>query len=522
MRQIEIPIILIVVDVSKKEVFWQSLQDNTEINKTLEAAIENNQDTATIHIPTSNTLPDKSDKLLEAVAANMNWLRANALSRMTQPIQDFIKKSPTERLHELREKTKLLNFHLFIEDFERLYSEGNYDELFSVAKDVLNSATEKIETRFYAGMYIERVYLQKIGSSSEAYQELSFTLHHHLLQILREGKGPSSLRKYTIFVLRSIILKLAVDQDFHYSQTSKITENDALVAWFIAEPRLQISYKASRYVLKVINLVNRIILSGDTLILNTFPRVDSTLSLFAHRLWLEGRTEQADMLYSWIKYCIDFCLSLAKATKQEDIFASFIIQNAYFRMEPEKAEKYIGESLELAKEIVDENRRNFILEAIDKLVNGNDKESSPEEELKFFRARARALGIDLDSPEDEISSIILQGLKDYNPERVLKDCEHLLVFPSRAQGIPARMVGLTSAATKWVHCLKFGYAMGGWRLDDIYGSPVADFGFKNRYCKNCEHKSPREENWKWSSKWHEEQMEKHKEIIVKIDDSMFS
>ncbi|MCB1025469.1 MAG: DUF4365 domain-containing protein, partial [Acidobacteria bacterium] len=120
MRQIEIPVILIVVDVSKEQVFWKSLQDDNNINDILETSIKKNQDTATIHIPISNTLPEKSDQLLEAVAENLNWLRANALSRMTQPIQDFIKKSPTDRLSELQESSKLINFHIFIEKFERL------------------------------------------------------------------------------------------------------------------------------------------------------------------------------------------------------------------------------------------------------------------------------------------------------------------------------------------------------------------------------------------------------------------
>jgi hypothetical protein len=435
---------------------------------------------------------------------------------MTQPIHDFIRKSPTDRIHELREKTKLLNFHLFTEDFERLYSEGKYDELFLVSNDVINSATEKIETRFYAGMYIDKVYLQKTDPSSKEYKQLCFGLYQYLLEILRRNKSPLNLRRYSVFVLRSFILELVVDQDFHYFHTSKLTEDDALIKWFLAEPRLQISLKASKYVIKVIHLVNRILLSGDNLILNTFPRVGRTISLFAHRLWLEGRKEQAEIIYSWIKYCIDYCLSLAKTMNQEDVFSSFIIQNAYFRMEHEEAEKHVAESLELAKEIVNENRRNFVFEGINSRKVDN-KELSPEEEIEYFRERARALGMNLDNPEDEVSKIILQGLKDYNPERVLRDCEHLLVFPSRAQGVPARMVGLPSAATKWIHCLKLGYTMGGWSLDDIYGL----FVFKNSYCQNCQFRSPREEKWKWSSKWQEEQLEKHKEIIIKIDDSMF-
>lgn len=116
-----------------------------------------------------------------------------------------------------------------------------------------------------------------------------------------------------------------------------------------------------------------------------------------------------------------------------------------------------------------------------------------------------------------MGQIIKQGLKDYNPERVIKDCEYLLVFPSSAQGIPARMLGLPSAAMKWVHCIKKGHAMGGWDLDSIYKSPIEEFGFENQYCRNCEHKNPRPIDWHWNSKWQNEEIQKHKEIISKID-----
>jgi hypothetical protein len=125
--------------------------------------------------------------------------------------------------------------------------------------------------------------------------------------------------------------------------------------------------------------------------------------------------------------------------------------------------------------------------------------------------------MDPDNPDNEFGRIINQGLKDYNPERVMRDCENLLVFPSRAQGIPARMVGLPTAAMKWVYCLKKGHAIGGWSLDDIYISPLPDFGFKKQYCDDCQFRKSRSNDWKWSSKWQNEELNKHRELISKID-----
>ncbi|BDX18125.1 hypothetical protein MFKK_09350 [Halopseudomonas aestusnigri] len=521
MQEVEIPVILIVVDVTTNKIFWKSLQDDSQLRESMKLALDNSQKSIAIHIPVTDTLPEKQEELLASVETNMNWLRASALSRMTSPIETMIKKSPDALIAEMLEKSKQMNFHLFGEAFERLYVSGEFDALFDNAKDVLNSATEKVETRFCAGLYIERVYLQKIYPRPEEYQRLCFNLYVLLIGLVRENKAKKHIRLYSILLLRSIRLKISVDADYHYYLSAKMSENDGLTKWVVGFSRSQIVLKAAKEIEKVVHLINRIILSGNKyILLETLPRIGPKVAIFAHRLSMDGLDEQSNHLYAWMKFCIDLSIELSKELDQENFIAEMLILNSTFKINTPEADFHLDESFELAKLIKSEFIRASVTDTITKIkadIKKSNEDASPEDELKFFRERAKALGFDYDDPKDEIGQIIKQGLKDYNPERVIKDCENLIVFPSRAQGIPARMLGLPSAAMKWVHCIKKGYAMGGWDLDNIYKSPIEEFGFENQYCRNCEHKNPRPSDWNWNSKWQNEEMRKHKDIIAKID-----
>ena len=204
MSKIEIPVILIVVDITTEVVYWKSLQDDEILREALSQAKDKSQDTVSVHISTSNTLKDKPDELLAAVETNMNWLRVNALNRMTAPIDNLLKKSSSDILAEMLENSKRFNFQLYSETFERLFLEGNFEELYSMALDVLDSTTEKVETRFTAGYYIEKVYVNKYDRTNLKLQNLSFQLFSSLVEIARETKAPENIRLYALLLIRSL------------------------------------------------------------------------------------------------------------------------------------------------------------------------------------------------------------------------------------------------------------------------------------------------------------------------------
>jgi hypothetical protein len=104
---------------------------------------------------------------------------------------------------------------------------------------------------------------------------------------------------------------------------------------------------------------------------------------------------------------------------------------------------------------------------------------------------ALGLGIDLDDPNDDIAAIARIGIRDDNPDRVVRECKHLLVQLG-SRGIPAQMLGLPAAGSKYVSCKAHRYRSGGLMLDTVYEH------FKSSRCDGCPDREPHAEDWKWT------------------------
>jgi hypothetical protein len=135
-----------------------------------------------------------------------------------------------------------------------------------------------------------------------------------------------------------------------------------------------------------------------------------------------------------------------------------------------------------------------------------------EEEYQIYTQMAQAMGINLDDPNNMIARIVKIGLQDLNPERVLKKCKHLFVYVGH-YGIPAEMLKLYTAGSKYLRCLKKDVAIGGQSLDGIYDS------MKRDYCSGCKNIDPWPDDWRWTRSWQniESEKETHKKFRERIN-----
>lgn len=515
MDDVNIPIVLIIVNVCTEEIYWKSLQNDEDLRKSMNNALMKQQQSITIHLPKTNSFPDEKEKLLISVRENMLWLQLNILERMKMSINCLINKSPDETLFQMIEKNKTENLHLYNETFQRLYEKTEYEKLYKQAFGVFYSESEKIETRYIAGLYIERYFWQLIRQDDDKYNEQCLKLYLDLLEMIRQNKGPSTLRMFTILLIRNIKLQSLVNADLQYYISGLNTNDDYIVKRITNMSRSRITIETAKEMKKVICLVNRIITSENKyLLLEVLPRVANTISIFSYRLSLDIFKEQAESIYNWLDYCIRLSVHISKNLEEEWLFSNILIVKATYKYSTPDAIKNLEESYSLSKEINDNDIRLRTQEAIlhlkDKLSEGKEF-PSPENEIIFFKKRAKTFGYNLEDPDDKIGQIINQGLKDYNPSRVLKKCKHLFVFPSKSLGIPARVVGLASASSKWVYCLKYGYATSGWDLDQTFS-----FFFENKHCLECKDKMARSDDWKWTSKWQNDKMKEYEQIYLNL------
>jgi hypothetical protein len=103
-------------------------------------------------------------------------------------------------------------------------------------------------------------------------------------------------------------------------------------------------------------------------------------------------------------------------------------------------------------------------------------------------------GIDISDEASPLVQCLKIAARDNTPERILANCEHLLVGLGSTGPIALfikRTYNLGTAGSKVVHCTKFDYHVEGRDQDSAYEV------FRERHCKSCPDVSPRPSDWKY-------------------------
>lgn len=156
---------------------------------------------------------------------------------------------------------------------------------------------------------------------------------------------------------------------------------------------------------------------------------------------------------------------------------------------------------------------NEVLAPLRKLIKEVQMESgakkpSMDELRAYFAQQAAALGIDMNDPNDRFAQIVKIGLEDLDPTRVAKNCQHIHVMTT-SYGMPAEMLGLPTAGSKRIVCLKHGHSIETLRLDTAYETFAKVWPWDNNAirCQNCPDKAPLPGGWGWSEEWQKQQAE---------------
>jgi len=524
LSNVEIAVILFVVDVTNEVVYWHSLQDDEELRKRMQEALVKEQDSITIHLLTSHILQrDNVQELGRAININIDWLRLSALRKINY--SDIFQKSTDQTVQNWLEQAKNQSFHAYMIQFERLYKDRKYDELLELIQKVFPAETETNELRFYSALYAEKICEQQMGVMSEEYYESTLDIYQKILFLVRHNNFNKYFQLYSILLFRSWLLRKQIQINYHQFMSSKLTKDDPLVAWVVESVRAKSSLKLTLNLVKTVRLVNNSIKqTNPNIFLDIFPKLGTSILVLIYKLRDESQNEAVDVLENWMNYCIDLGLKITLNSEQEGFYILFLHLFVQLRVYSADTVHHIDTANKMLSCITKEELKSWMkqhLEEIKERYTSSTTEYNltPEEELEIYRSLAKNLGFDFDDPENEFGQIIKQGLEDYNPERVLKDCENLLVFNSSALGMPAKMVGLPSATMKILHCVEYKYTGGGWGLDIAYQgvSGIPDSGFKNRHCFDCEKCKPRKSDWKWNSKWQAEMYKENMELFKKLD-----
>ena len=511
MNNLEVPVILIVVDLATDSIYWLSLQDNSALRESLTMATVKGQDSLTVHVPVNQVYEGNWSAMLSAVGQSMDWLRLHAVQRMTAGVHETINATPLESIEDLLKKYSQVASLLRGRKFDDLFRTGNHEELCSEALAVLRADSEEVRARFSAGLHLERVLQAHFKPASEAFIEQAIPLYMELGKLARPRGVDRHLKMMSVVLHRALQLQLVVRQHFHARISDQLAESDPLASLVSRSVRSQADNTVATLIYKTNILAHRLLQSGLVQLLAEFiTRVITSLIMHLREQEVQGNAEYASALSEWIEYLVGVHEKWARHTGEDaDLATSAIIMASLGTAST--IEDATARAKEIASKIVDQEIANHVFATIQKFRDaaGNSEEMTPEEELEFFRERAVSMGFQVDNPQDDLSRVVAIGLRDFNPERVMRDCCHLMVLPSRSLGIPARLVGLQFAGTKTIRCMLHGYAISGWSLDEIYGGlggPGPLSGFKGQYCDSCPDREARDQSWCWTSSWYRDEM----------------
>jgi hypothetical protein len=157
-------------------------------------------------------------------------------------------------------------------------------------------------------------------------------------------------------------------------------------------------------------------------------------------------------------------------------------------------------ALETAETIVDAAIREDVLRSIERETRrwkGEEVEGDVVSDT-FWQAvqnMAAVLGLDITDENSPLVRALRIAVKDDTPERVLKECEHLLV--SRGAFGPLaiqvdELFNMKTACSKVVHCTLHIFHLEDKDLDSAYEK------FEHEHCANCKDQKPRPDGWFFS------------------------
>ena len=516
-RQIGAPVVVVLADVTNGLTMWYAPQLDQCLNERTRAAVASTQKTISLHIPTSNLLPDTTDLLLLAISRCQTVLATRTVMQTQVPA--FVHRvvgllDSGEVIQAFQERSDALR----IEQIETLLDSHDLARAKEAVRIVLANPASAVQAKFAALAYTERIAAKEHPPTAAGEQDLlSAQLDVALAMRRLARKGPRHLKYYAAAAFSAAQLASATRTDSSLFLNWQVNRDQGDAYWIAMLS--QARRKAADLVVLRYKHAHRLL---DCLVqadlYSLFPHAAARVLLamirFQLRLWQEGLAEAAGSYRASLVEIVDFSLQLASVLRDWDDAAFVCTTLAWFANpdDPADVREVAGWARDRACQLEPPDVRDEALRGIqaveEQLLNPRSQEECEDDfglEHDVYVRMAAAVGVDLDDQQDPVAQIIRQGLEDLNPGRVLRNCQHLFVT-IESTGLPGRWLHLPTAGAKRLCCTLHGHWVEGISLDRLYAV------FQGAHCFDCPDLLPHPEDWKWTRKWQLEQDKKHKDL----------
>lgn len=505
----ESPIILTVVDVPTRKCYWLFVQEY--IYETLDIANLNwrQQETVTIKIPEANDLASTLPRFEGVAQGGTTYLVAKKLEKI--PVEYLAhwetNSQSISQLEKVADKLLQKQFEIKFDVSYRCQKENDYEKANDVLMEVANQA-KATDPVIYCKAILSIAYgLNPFSQSKEIFQ---------LLQSIKEQ----------VDKLGNTSIQIMWESEYLETCFAKLMKNmNSYRMMFAVALHVPQGTMAPYIGVQITNIIN-----GLYQIEKDFIKLlDSAVENKEIILYL-------DLLRRFLKIQFLLCYNSSLESKPATIYSQIdsIKKSLISELEPAKKfskdiefeiyvdlahvcgsvedntsrDKYLGDALELAKNLQHKGFLNAVQttqehlkrsQTIPTIIKAQEAELkiddiSDEDEEKVAKKLLEVGGIDLNG-NDELARMAKIGLKDRNPERILKYCEHLYTEVV-IYGSIWEMVGLPTTGMKILFCEKKGVSIMGYELDALLGD------IKKDCCSSCKDRCPRKTEWKWTHEWH--------------------
>ena len=522
--QKDVPVILVIVDVLKEQCYWVFLQRYVYEILDIDKPSWTTQKTITIHVPLKNEVPKTISRLIEIAKGGPTYLITKKIDRIPNEYLGYwqVNADAIEGLLAVAEKLSKKRFHIKFDVSYRFAKEGDRDNAYKVLFDVYKTALaagdkdscikSAFAMTFYMNPYYENSKIVELLNSIREITEESGNIIYDVLWrgIFLETVFAGLLRNYNHILTLHLVASQAPTQ--------------GIMAPFLVLEAQKVISKISEVMTEMATCIRTAFEEEEPMVyVDLLQRIAKMQYLWCYNNSLGGNARVTYNNLRDIRSMLVFTKNLAsKFSKDFEYSLLLDLARLYGALEEGKlCDKALHEAMNLAKEIDHkgyqqevEHVREYIkkMRTIPFLLKQGMRKSSEdmvsitdEQEEEMIKHLLRIGGFYEDDRLAELAEI---GLKDRNPERILRYCEYLyteiLIY-----GPIWDMVALPSTGTKILYCEKKEEAIIGRELDQILDR------MKKENCINCKFRSPRPNEWKWTHEWQREreQPQKVKEIL---------
>ncbi|WP_224970442.1 DUF4365 domain-containing protein [Acinetobacter oleivorans] len=511
-----IPVVLVVVDVTLERVFWVSITDSEKIREQIESTNDENK---SVHLPIQNELIRKNDdsflKLIAAVKQCWDYLSIRGIKKA---VSNYLVVRPDEIdkcIHDIGDAF----FKAHHVKLNRLLLQKEFTAVYEQATQIVQSPLVPPKDRFVALAYYAEAF------ESAPYREIKheqvkerLIIKEMLVRIAREVRnkiyGTTAIGKLRIELFR---IKLEQLHALHFSNANFDSRS---IEYMLMDGQIhQLYLEVCKELQKLIMLCNKLISQSQFDVLAMlFVELARLLYLFKTVHSARGSKHSIEFLEEWLSQSIETVIAYvslcADYQKLGKLYFSYINEVYEDRAKLTSMRALVLKLFPDAKEMLDK----IEVHVEELYAEQGFYESSPEEQKAFFKNLAKSLGMDPDDSENKAGQFVKIGLQNYDPTDVMKNCENLFVHYNPA-GMIAQQLGMHSLGMITLVCLKRHYVRGGWSLTEAYDQDSEhDFlqGFKQQHCNQCSDCTLRQNDWKWSLQWHNEEVSNHKALLGKF------